>query len=217
MRSKMPKAVKLFLTAVCAGELVSVICNLAPELAFIKSFLGYAQGLDHKAIVLADPVVKIASALVCCVILLVLVVALALGKSWARKSCIVMAIVRLGGAALAAVSLIVLFCIVQFLPKLDFWSAVPQSLNGLRWWNWIDAAVDVMVLVFAVSVFFRRDVTAWYRDDATLENTWKNRIQCLVFWVLMIVVGMVCGVVQGVAGKLANPRKIGRASCRERV
>jgi len=217
MRSKLPKAVKIFLTVVCAGALVSAICNLAPELVFIKSFLGYAKGLDHKAIVLAEPVVKIASTLVCGVILMVLVVALALGKSWARKSCIVMAIVRLGGTAFAVVSLSAVFCLAQFLPNLDCWSVVSQSLNKLRWWNGIEVAVDALLAVFALSVFFRHAVVAWYREDATLENKWKNRIQCLTFWVLMIAVGLVCGMVQGVAGKLANPRKLADKFPRLRV
>ena len=92
-----------------------------------------------------------------------------------------------------------------------------ESLNGLRWWNGIDAAVDALVAVFAMIVLFRRAVVAWYREDATLENKWQNRIQCLTFWVLMIVVSLVCGMVQGVADKMANPRKLADKFPRLRV
>ena len=200
MRGKMPKAAKIALLAVCASSLLSVACKIAPELAFMKVFPGYARGLDHKAIALAVPVARVVSSLVSGAILLMLVVALALGKSWARKSCIAMAIVKIAFSAGAV-------CL----------SVLPQLQNSFRWWNWADIAVGEIVALLVLVLLFRRDAAAWYHEDATPENKWKNRMQCLTFWGLLVVAGAVCSMVQMFAVKMANPKMISDRFPRVRV
>ena len=199
MRSRMPKSAKMALAVICVALLLGVICKLTPELAFLRSFLGHAKGLDHKVIVLAAPIAKMVYSLICGAVFMALIVALAVGKSWARKTCIVMSIARLAGTGLAAVSLGVLFCLAQYGSNSSCLNIVSQRLDCLRWWNWVDGAIELIAAVFVVTLFLRRDVEGWYREDATFENRWKNRIQCLTFWVLLIVVGMVGGVVVSVA------------------
>lgn len=200
MRSKMPQAVKIAVSVVCAALLLNVICEWVQELSFIKSFLKYAVGLDHKAIILAAPVVNVASTLLGGAILIALIVALALGKSWARKTYIVMVALQLVGIGCMAVASEMSPCFAQ-------------NSQHSHWWDWINIVCDVIAIV----MLCRRDVTVWYREDATAENRWKNRLQCLIFWVLLLFVGGACGMVQGVAENMSNPRRIADKFPRLRV
>ena len=199
MMGGMPKAIKMLLPVICVALLLSVLCKLTPECAFVKIFLGYAEGLDHKVVVLAAPIVKMISALALGIVLTALIIALAFGKSWARKTCIVMAMVRLASAGLAAVSAAFLFCFTLHLQNTPCRNLLLQNLDCLRWWNWADVAIELLAAIFVVSLLLMHDAEVWYRADATAENKWKNRLQCLVFWVLLIVVSGVGGVVQSVA------------------
>ena len=208
MREKMPKVVKAAVLVACATLLLCVICPIAHEVLFIKSFLGHAEGLDHKAVVLSASVIKVISALFTGVIAASLVAALAFGKSWARKTYIVLAVLQLIGIGLLVVQ-------VQLLSRINPQCAamVSQQLQNVRWWVWINLACDLPIIV----MLFMRSARDWYRADATAENKWKNRIQCLTYWVLMIVVGVVFGMVQGVARKVSDPKKISDKFPRIRV
>lgn len=188
MRGKMPKSVKIALWLFFMSLLLGVIWRVSQEGAFIRSFLVHAKDLDHKAIILAAPIVKMVTVLISGVTSLVLIIALAFGKSWARKTLILIVILQMLMFGLGLVG-----CIFG----LSSWQ-LQEILRRIKWWAWIDFAVKLLV---AVSLYMH-DARAWYRADATLENKWKNRLQCMVFWALVIVVGGVCGIVQNAADRI---------------
>ena len=193
----MPILGKVALLAIFAAMVLSALCESTQEVAFMKSFLAHAAGLDHKALVLAAPVVKLAALFVGELILAALMLAMAMGKSWARKTCILLAVVECVGAG--CTSAVWMVVDAHGLP-----AGVTQDIHPLRWWAWTNVAIDVLVVV----LLFTRNVGAWYREDASIENKWKNRLQCLVFWMVMIVVGVVSSMVQGVAAGIADPKTL---------
>lgn len=202
MGSKMPKLAKVVLMAVCASALLNLTCELVWHGGFIASFLGYAAGLDHKAVVLVAPIVKIVTAVTDYgLFMLVLAIALALGKSWARKTYIVLVALQVVGVGLDAAASSMSPCFAS------------GQEDASHWWDWVCLAMDMS----AATLLFVRDVRAWYREDASVENKWKNRLQCLVFWTLSLIVGVELAIMQGVASGIANPRKMASKYPRVRV
>ena len=206
MRDKMPKSVKTALMLACAAFVLCVVCELAQEAVFIKRFLGYADGLNHKSVILAEPVTMMASILIGAAFLIALIVALALGKSWARKLYIVLAVLQFLSVGLNELMLL----LSSMHPGL---AVATQNLNRTAWWDWVNVIIDIPVVI----LLFTHGSRAWYRADVTPENKWRNRFQCLVYIVLGLVFGVVVGVVCGVASGIANPYKVADKFPRIRV
>ena len=91
MKSVMPKAVKAALALAWSSLAIILACEVTLRALFIWRFLVYAQDLEHKSIVLAAPVAEIVQQLVFGLFIAVLVFAVGRGKSWARRSYIVLA------------------------------------------------------------------------------------------------------------------------------
>ena len=206
MRSKIPRTVKAALALAFVTTVLCVVCELVHEVTFIKSFLGYADGLDHKAVILVAPVMKIASTLVAAVFSLVLVVALLVGKSWARKLYVVMVVLQSSAIGLTEA----LLAGSSMHPCL---AAAVQDLHRMAWWEWVNAVGDIMVVI----LLFTRSARTWYQADVTPENKWKNRLQCLVYIVVGLVVGGMLGVLCAAAEGIADPGKVANKLPRIRV
>ena len=202
----MPKGVRAAVMLACATLVLCVACELVQEAVFIKRFLGYANGLGHKSVMLAAPVTKMALALINGAFSIVLIVALALGKSWARKLYIVMVALQLFAIGLNEL-------LLALLPMYPFLASAAQSIQHVPWWGWADAIIDILIVV----LFFMHSARAWYRADVTPENKWRNRLQCFIYIVLWLIVDIVVGIVCSVASGIANPSKVADKFPRIRV
>ena len=181
MREKMPRVIKIALVLSFLSIVIEVAAPIVHEGVFIKNFLNYASGHDHKYVAMFGPCVKITEILVTGFFGAILLLALAYGKSWARKTYIVLfalgAINAVCGALLARTS------------------CPADVIDPFRRWNWASLAIDAII----VGLLFLRVSKAWYKFDATIENRWKNRFQCTLFWFLLLLIEFALGFVQGIA------------------
>ena len=183
----MPKAVRAALALAWLSLALLLACEVALRVLFIRGFLVHAEGLGHKSAVLAGPVAEIVQTFVYALFIALLVLAVGRGKSWARRSYVVIA------------SLTVIVYMAVAAAKLAL-PHVPLYAVNVWWWKWVNAAAGLLI----VPLLFFPPARAWFAADRTQENIWRNRLACMAWWCLYLLASAVAALTAATANAISE-------------